>query len=125
MALGESRYKGLHVPYRDSKLTSLLQQTLGGNSITVMIACVSPSDLSYEENLSTLEYASRAKNITNHVFANEDPKSRLIRQLKAENAFLKDQLARMKVSKTQSERPKMGNVLVNDPSERPKGECSC
>jgi hypothetical protein len=89
MALAEQRYKGLHVPYRDSKLTSLLMHTLGGNSYTVMVACLSPADECYEENMSTLEYASRAKKITNQVYVNEDPKSRLIRQLKAENAFLK------------------------------------
>jgi hypothetical protein len=67
--------------------------SLGGNSYTVMVACVSPADAAYEENLSTLEYAARAKRITNQVYVNEDPKSRLIRQLKAENAFLKEQLA--------------------------------
>lgn len=56
-----------HVPYRDSKLTALLKNSLGGNSLTTMIACVSPADGSYEENMSTLEYAARAKRVTNQV----------------------------------------------------------
>jgi hypothetical protein len=56
-----------HVPYRDSKLTSLLKNSLGGNSMTLMIACLAPVDLFYEENLSTLEYASKAARITNQV----------------------------------------------------------
>ncbi|CAK4094585.1 unnamed protein product [Aphanomyces euteiches] len=54
-----------YVPYRDSKLTSLLKHSLGGNSITVMVVCLSPSDLCYEENLSTLQYAARAQQISN------------------------------------------------------------
>ena len=54
-----------HVPYRDSKLTSLLMHSLGGNSVTLMLACLSPSDRHYDENLSTLGYAARAKRISN------------------------------------------------------------
>lgn len=56
-----------HVPYRDSKLTALLKNSLGGNSLTTMVACVSPADNAYEENVSTLEYAARAKRVTNQV----------------------------------------------------------
>jgi hypothetical protein len=55
------------VPYRDSKLTALLKNSLGGNSLTVMIACLAPTDAAYEENMSTLDYAARAKRVTNHV----------------------------------------------------------
>ena len=65
---------GKHVPYRDSKLTRLLQDSLGGNTRTIMIAAVSPADYNYEETLSTLRYANRAKNITNKPKINEDPK---------------------------------------------------
>ena len=54
-----------HIPYRDSKLTRLLQDSLGGNTKTIMIAAVSPADYNYEETLSTLRYASRAKFIQN------------------------------------------------------------
>jgi kinesin family protein 3/17 len=69
-----------HVPYRDSKLTRLLQDSLGGNTKTVMIAVASPADYNYEESLSTLRYASRAKFIKNKPKVNEDPKDALIRQ---------------------------------------------
>ena len=63
------------VPYRDSKLTSLLRQSLGGNSFCLMIACLNPCDLHIDENLSTLNYASRASYISNKPIKNEDPKS--------------------------------------------------
>lgn len=62
-----------HVPYRDSKLTRLFQDSLGGNSRTVMIACVSPADINYEETLNTLRYAARARNIKNKPVINRDP----------------------------------------------------
>jgi kinesin family protein 4/21/27 len=66
-ALGDEkkRKEGAHVPYRDSKLTRLLQDSLGGNSKTVMIACISPADINAEETLNTLKYANRARNIQN------------------------------------------------------------
>ena len=65
---------GKHIPYRDSKLTRLLQDSLGGNTKTVMMAAVGPADYNYEETLSTLRYANRAKNIKNKPSVNEDPK---------------------------------------------------
>jgi len=71
--------KSHHVPYRDSKLTRLLQDSLGGNTKTVMIAAVSPADYNFEETLSTLRYASRAKNIKNKPTINEDPKDALLK----------------------------------------------
>ncbi|KAG1655965.1 hypothetical protein FOA52_009392 [Chlamydomonas sp. UWO 241] len=80
-------------PYRDSKLTSLLKNSLGGNAVTLMIACLAPVDTFYEENLSTLEYARQAGRITNQITMNEDPRTRLIRELRAEVAFLREQLA--------------------------------
>jgi hypothetical protein len=70
-----------HVPYRDSKLTRLLQDSLGGNVKTCMIANISPSGSSYEETLSTLRYADRAKRIKNKPKVNEDPKDTLLRQM--------------------------------------------
>ncbi|MEW5315947.1 MAG: hypothetical protein WDW38_007341 [Sanguina aurantia] len=79
-----------HIPYRDSKLTSLLKHSLGGNSLTTMIACVAAPDCFADENLSTLEYASRASRMC--VAINEDPRAALIRQLRAEIAFLQQQL---------------------------------
>ncbi|XP_076940354.1 kinesin-like protein KIN-4A [Bidens hawaiensis] len=76
-ALGDEkkRKEGAHVPYRDSKLTRLLQDSLGGNSRTVMIACVSPADINAEETLNTLKYANRARNIQNKPVVNRDPVS--------------------------------------------------
>ncbi|XP_003707301.2 kinesin-like protein 31E isoform X1 [Megachile rotundata] len=83
-ALGDKAKKALHVPYRDSKLTRLLQDSLGGNSQTVMIACVSPSDRDFMETLSTLKYANRARNIKNKVTVNQDKSSRTIASLRRE-----------------------------------------
>lgn len=71
--------KSSHVPYRDSKLTRLLQDSLGGNTKTVMIANIGPADYNFDETLSTLRYASRAKNIKNKPKINEDPKDAMIR----------------------------------------------
>jgi kinesin family protein 3/17 len=65
---------------RDSKLTRLLQDSLGGNTKTVMVANVGPADWNYEETLSTLRYANRAKNITNKPRINEDPKDAMLRE---------------------------------------------
>jgi len=65
------------VPYRDSTLTWLLKDSLGGNSKTVMVATVSPASDNYEETLSTLRYADRAKKIVNHAVINEDPNSKV------------------------------------------------
>ncbi|KAM7008766.1 kinesin-like protein KIF16B isoform 1-T1 [Tautogolabrus adspersus] len=81
--------KSLFVPYRDSVLTWLLKDSLGGNSKTIMIATVSPADVNYGETLSTLRYANRAKNIINKPTINEDGNVRLIRELRAEIARLK------------------------------------
>ncbi|XP_061793784.2 kinesin-like protein KIF17 [Nerophis lumbriciformis] len=77
---GRSKY----IPYRDSKLTRLLQDSLGGNTRTLMIACLSPADNNYEESLSTLRYANRAKSIQNRPCINEDPKDALLREYQEE-----------------------------------------
>lgn len=84
--------KSTHVPYRDSKLTRLLQDSLGGNAKTVMIATVGPSHKNFDETLATLRYASRAKNIKNKPRINEDPKDALLRQFQEEITRLKAQL---------------------------------
>ena len=81
-----------HVPYRDSKLTSLLKQSIGGNSYCLMIACLSPADDYIEENLSTLEYATKAGCISNEPVKNVDPKTRVIKDLKKEVKRLKKEL---------------------------------
>ncbi|XP_041367083.1 kinesin-like protein KIF17 [Gigantopelta aegis] len=84
--------KSKHIPYRDSKLTRLLQDSLGGNTKTMMVACLSPADNNYDETLSTLRYANRAKNIKNKPKINEDPKDALLRQYQEEIQKLKAML---------------------------------
>lgn len=69
-----------HIPYRDSKLTRLLQESLGGNARTIMIANVGPADFNYDETISTLRYAYQAKKIKNKPKINDDPKDALIRE---------------------------------------------
>jgi hypothetical protein len=83
------------VPYRDSNLTRILQNALGGNSKTIMICAVSPATMNYEESLSTLRYADRAKKILNKAVVNESATDKLIRELKAENDALKKRLLHM------------------------------
>ncbi|XP_052327639.1 kinesin-like protein KIF3C isoform X1 [Oncorhynchus keta] len=82
-----------HVPYRDSKLTRLLQDSLGGNAKTVMVATLGPAPQHYEETLTTLRYANRAKNIKNQPRVNEDPKDALLREFQKEIARLRAQLS--------------------------------
>ncbi|CAG5982742.1 unnamed protein product [Menidia menidia] len=98
-ALGDQAKKGGHVPYRDSKLTRLLQDSLGGNSNTVMIACVSPSDRDFMETLNTLKYANRARNIKNKVVVNQDKTSQQISAMRAEIARLQLELMEYKAGK--------------------------
>ncbi|XP_066296373.1 kinesin-like protein KIF1A isoform X21 [Branchiostoma lanceolatum] len=88
----KKRKKSDFIPYRDSVLTWLLRENLGGNSKTAMIAALSPADINYEETLSTLRYADRAKQIVCKAVVNEDPNARLIRELKEEVHRLKDLL---------------------------------
>ncbi|XP_056102269.1 kinesin-like protein KIF1A isoform X23 [Rhinichthys klamathensis goyatoka] len=80
------------IPYRDSVLTWLLRENLGGNSRTAMVAALSPADINYDETLSTLRYADRAKQIRCNAVINEDPNNRLVRELKEEVGRLKDLL---------------------------------
>jgi len=82
-----------HIPYRDSKLTRLLQESLGGNSVTMMIAALSPADNNFDETLSTLRYASNAKQIKNASKKNEDVTQQVIRELRNEIAQLRAALA--------------------------------
>uniref|UniRef100_A0A8D8RF75 Kinesin-like protein n=3 Tax=Cacopsylla melanoneura TaxID=428564 RepID=A0A8D8RF75_9HEMI len=94
--------KSTFVPYRDSVLTWLLKDSLGGNSKTIMIAAISPADVNYSETLSTLRYANRAKNIINKPTVNEDPNTRIIRELHDEITKLKAML-----TSTQDSQPQM------------------
>jgi len=87
--------KSSHIPYRDSKLTRILQDSLGGNTKTVMCANAGPADYNYDESLSTLRYANRAKNIKNRPVINEDPKDAMLREYQDEISRLRKQLSQM------------------------------
>lgn len=93
-ALGDEkkRKEGAHVPYRDSKLTRLLQDSLGGNSRTVMIACISPADINAEETLNTLKYANRARNIRNKPIINRNPMSAEMQRMREQLEYLQAEL---------------------------------
>ncbi|KAF5583429.1 kinesin [Fusarium pseudocircinatum] len=93
LSTGGKKKKGTgQVPYRDSVLTWLLKDSLGGNSMTAMIAAVSPADINFDETLSTLRYADSAKRIKNHAVVNEDANARMIRELKEELSLLRSKL---------------------------------
>ncbi|KAI9485374.1 MAG: hypothetical protein EXX96DRAFT_544885 [Benjaminiella poitrasii] len=106
-ALGDETRKATHIPYRDSKLTRLLQDSLGGNSQTLMLACVSPADTNFMETLNTLKYANRARNIKNRVAINQDFKgsSVEVNQLKSLVSHL-----RMEITMLRSEGPSSSNA---------------
>ncbi|KAH7725450.1 Kinesin [Aphelenchoides avenae] len=96
--------KSAHIPYRDSKLTRLLQDSLGGNSKTVMVANIGPASYNYDETLSTLRYANRAKSIKNKPRINEDPKDALLREFQDEILRLKSMLEKRGGSATSRRR---------------------
>ncbi|CAG2057599.1 unnamed protein product [Timema podura] len=87
--------KSTHVPYRESKLTLLLKNSLGGNSVTTMVANVAPSDYNYDETLCTLRYADRAKHIKNHVQLNDSPRNIAIERTAGEILMLKKELEQL------------------------------
>ena len=91
-AAGKKKKKQDFIPYRDSVLTWLLRENLGGNSKTAMVAAISPADINYDETLSTLRYADRAKQIVCKAVVNEDANAKLIRELKDEINRLRDLL---------------------------------
>ncbi|KAI9018542.1 hypothetical protein CLU79DRAFT_818917 [Phycomyces nitens] len=97
-ALGDDSRRTAHVPYRDSKLTRLLQDSLGGNSQTLMLACVSPADSNFMETLNTMKYANRARNIKNRVAINQDfaGSSIEVNQLRAQLSRLRLEIASMR-----------------------------
>ncbi|KAJ2078648.1 hypothetical protein H4R24_004326 [Coemansia sp. RSA 988] len=106
-----------HVPYRDSKLTRLLQDSLGGNSQTLMLACISPSDKNSAESLNTVRYANRARNIRNKVAVNFDKNSSVeLSMLKTEIARLRGELSKLKLQRRQSVA-----ALGGDPADTESG----
>lgn len=110
-ALVISSGKAPHIPYRDSKLTRILQDSLGGNSKTIMVANIGPASYNYDESLTTLRYANRAKNIKNKPRVNEDPKDALLREYQMEIARLKNLLAlRLQEREAHSEQQRVKSI---------------
>ncbi|KAH8283237.1 hypothetical protein KR054_004768 [Drosophila jambulina] len=105
--------KTKHVPFRDSKLTRLLQDSLGGNTKTLMISCISPSNINYDETITTLRYASRAKKIANRPTINEDPKDAKLQQYKNEILYLKKMLEKTQQNIDNKTDMKL-RILIND-----------
>ena len=108
--------KSTHIPYRDSKLTRLLQDSLGGNSKTVMIANIGPASYNIEETVNTLRYANRAKQIQNRARINEDPKDALLREFQLEIEKLKKKLDEGSSSEIEAE----GNGPIIHPHKKKK-----
>uniref|UniRef100_A0AC34RIY5 Kinesin-like protein n=1 Tax=Panagrolaimus sp. JU765 TaxID=591449 RepID=A0AC34RIY5_9BILA len=102
--------KSSHIPYRDSKLTRILQDSLGGNSKTVMVANIGPASYNLEETLSCLRYANRAKNIKNKPRINEDPKDALLREFQDEIARLKEMLKKRGTSGNRKKRRRQEGI---------------
>ncbi|XP_078131314.1 kinesin-like protein KIF3C [Sander vitreus] len=111
-----------HVPYRDSKLTRLLQDSLGGNAKTVMVATLGPAPQHYDETLTTLRYANRAKNIQNQPRVNEDPKDALLREFQLEIARLRAQLNHRKWRSKQKKEQVDGEGWEGNGDEETEGE---
>ena len=105
--------KSTYIPYRDSKLTRMLQDSLGGNTKTVMIANVGPSEYNYDETINTLRYASRAKSIKNKPRINEDPKDALLREYQEEISKLREQLTALNSGMKPEEIMKKHGVIGN------------
>lgn len=115
-ALGDDSRKTPHVPYRDSKLTRLLQDSLGGNSQTLMMACVSPSDSNFLETLSTLKYANRARNIKNKVAINQEfaGSSVEVNQLRSQVARLKLELNALRASSSVASNRTPSDMMIQN-----------
>ncbi|KAM9830234.1 kinesin-like protein KIF3B [Syngnathus typhle] len=111
-----------HIPYRDSKLTRLLQDSLGGNARTVMVANIGPASYNVEETLTTLRYSNRAKNIKNKPRVNEDPKDALLRKFQEEIAKLKAQLERRTGKKNKRRHKRRGDCSSGDGHEEASEE---
>lgn len=97
-ALGDPKRKSVHIPYRDAKITRILKDSLGGNAKTVMITCISPSSLDFDESLNSLKYANRAKNIRNKPVVNYNPEKDRINEMELEIRLLQEALQSQQVS---------------------------
>lgn len=114
--------RSTHIPYRDSKLTRLLQDSLGGNAKTVMVANIGPASYNVEETLTTLRYSNRAKNIKNKPRVNEDPKDALLREFQEEIARLKAQLEKRVVGKRRRKGKRRPGGEAGDDSDDEDGD---
>nr|XP_030688660.1 kinesin-like protein KIF27 isoform X10 [Globicephala melas] len=101
-ALGDPRRKSSHIPYRDAKITRLLKDSLGGSAKTVMITCVSPSSLDFDESLNSLKYANRARNIRNKPTLNFSPESDRMGEMEFEIKLLREALQSQQASSNQT-----------------------
>ncbi|XP_050723713.1 kinesin-like protein unc-104 isoform X8 [Eriocheir sinensis] len=115
--------KGEFIPYRDSVLTWLLRENLGGNSKTAMVAAISPADINYDETLSTLRYADRAKQIRCNAVVNEDANAKLIRELKEEIQRLRELLKQEGIEVQEAGQGEIKSNTRND--NRPANLGSC
>ncbi|RMC19157.1 hypothetical protein DUI87_03761 [Hirundo rustica rustica] len=97
-ALGDPKRKSVHIPYRDAKITRILKDSLGGNAKTVMITCISPSSLDFDESLNSLKYANRAKNIRNKPVVNYKPEKDRIDEMELEIRLLREALQSQQVN---------------------------
>lgn len=111
-ASGKKSAKAAIVPYRESKLTRILQNALGGNSKTAMIAAVSPASINFEESYGTLIYANQVKAIKNQAKVNENPQDKLIRELKEENEMLKQMMDKKQDMRVEAKKDKKENEDV-------------
>ncbi|XP_046330087.2 kinesin-like protein KIF27 isoform X1 [Haliotis rufescens] len=97
-ALGDPKKKSTHIPYRESKITRLLKDSLGGNAQTLMICCISPASANFDESLNALKYANRAKNIRNKPIVNRDIQSIRFEEMQSEIKALREELVRQRTS---------------------------
>ncbi|XP_065590055.1 kinesin-like protein KIF7 [Cyrtonyx montezumae] len=124
-ALGDPRRKGSHIPYRDSKITRILKDSLGGNAQTVMIACVSPSSSDFDESLNTLNYASRAQNIQNKAVVNCRKETEHVEELHLQIKNLQKALEQRHRSETRIiNRSDTTKRCPQEPSARLLAECA-
>ncbi|TDH67182.1 hypothetical protein CCR75_000716 [Bremia lactucae] len=113
-ALGDDKKRGkVHIPYRDSKLTRMLQDSLGGNSRTLMLTCVSPADVNFEETLNALKYANRARNIQNKPIVNRDEASAMTIELRRQVQSLQMEVHRLRNPGLSDSELKMATVGTN------------
>uniref|UniRef100_A0A663N5Y4 Kinesin family member 7 n=1 Tax=Athene cunicularia TaxID=194338 RepID=A0A663N5Y4_ATHCN len=124
-ALGDPRRKSSHIPYRDSKITRILKDSLGGNAQTVMIACVSPSSSDFDESLNTLNYASRAQNIQNKAVVNCRKETEHVEELHLQIKNLQKALEQRHRSETRIiNRSATAKQCAPDPTARLLAECA-